>query len=140
MPNFDEVDGRFAILVGHKVKLCNLMTWARWLEAASKMPGPQGQPTAKHVAYDDLGAVRISTVFIGMDHGFGQGKLWFETMVFAADTFRELDGMMQRYATYEQAEAGHKFLLAVAKGEVSKLREEVSAELLRIATGKGNPE
>lgn len=57
----------------------------------------------------------VSTVFLGMNHAFiASGKPeWFETMVFATS---EVDGEVQpswtdvardRYATWEEAEAGH---------------------------------
>lgn len=46
----------------------------------------------------------ISTVFLGIDHGFGGTPKWFETMVFAGSwTDREC----HRYATYDEAVAGH---------------------------------
>jgi len=56
------------------------------------------------------GGVHISTVWIGIDHSFGQGPpLIFESMVFGPDSSRDLDCM--RYATREQAEEGHSVLV-----------------------------
>lgn len=108
----DAVTGLHAILVGHKVVKCNTMTWARWFEAASRLPGPNGSPTERHVGHDDCGFCVVSTVFLGMDHGWGWGQeQWFETMVFAKNPDdpnrlgRDLDG--NRYTTYAEAEAGH---------------------------------
>jgi len=112
-----------AILIGHRVVECNLMTWARWFEAASHL-------NERHVGNDDVGGMRVSTVFLGMNHQWGNGpKLWFETMVFGGP----LHEMTQRYTTWEQAEAGHKFILAIAKGEAAVVRDKVKAELQRIA-------
>ena len=63
----------------------------------------------KRVAKDILpnGTV-ISTVWLGMDHGFGEGKpLIFETMVFLSEAdYREED--IERYSTEEEAKTGHK--------------------------------
>ncbi len=49
--------------------------------------------------------VYISTVFLAIDHSFGDGPpLLFETMVFGG----ELDQSQERYSTWDEAEAGHK--------------------------------
>lgn len=110
--------GLNAILIGREVKPCNLMTWARWFEAASRTPGPDGLPTVRHIGYDDLGFCHVSTVFLGVNVGFGGRELWFETMVFAKDEAnegkpRDLD--MFRYSTYDEAEAGHARVVSKIK-------------------------
>jgi hypothetical protein len=94
-----------AILIGHEVvQSASLNTWARWFEAASRTLGPDGMPTARHVAHTLLPNGRVSTVFLGIDHGFsGDRALWFETMVFIGEESVETT----RYTTWEQAEAGH---------------------------------
>jgi len=52
--------------------------------------------------------VRVSTVWLGLDHGFKNKKpLIFETMVFNADEEEQ-----ERYATEEEAVAGHKRYVA----------------------------
>ncbi len=57
--------------------------------------------------------VRVSTVFLGMDHSFGyfmnnesnnHTPILFETMIIGG----EHDGYCDRYATWEQAEQGHE--------------------------------
>jgi hypothetical protein len=60
--------------------------------------------TQRHVAITEIKDARVSTVFLGLDHGFGDGLpiLW-ETMVFGG----KLDGLQQRYSTQEEAERGH---------------------------------
>ncbi len=61
-------------------------------------------PTVKRVASDDVGDAWISTVWIGLDHAFGDGPpLIFESMVFGG----ELDGECDRYSTEAEAFAGH---------------------------------
>jgi hypothetical protein len=48
--------------------------------------------------------VRISTVFLGLDHSFGEGEpVLFETMTFGLGD----DDIQQRYTTREEAIAGH---------------------------------
>lgn len=49
----------------------------------------------------------ISTVFLGLDHQFGDEgpPLIFETMIFLKGNYRDL--YCDRYSTYDQAEAGH---------------------------------
>jgi hypothetical protein len=91
------------ILKGHKAVPADLMTWARWLET-----------TSRRVAETKVGAARVSTVFLGLDHSFGDGPpLLFETMVFGGP----LDDEMERYTTWDEAEQGHARM-------VERVREE----------------
>lgn len=48
------------------------------------------------------GAVEVSTVFLGLNHGSCGKDLWFETMVFGCD-----NDILERYETWEEAEKGH---------------------------------
>ena len=83
-------------LKGKRAVLCkDLQVWANGLDS-----------TARMVATDFVGEVKVSTVFLGVDHNFSnQGPpILFETMVFGG----MLDREQQRYATWEKAEAGHK--------------------------------
>jgi len=61
----------------------------------------------------------VSTVWLGLDHGFGFSKvpIIFETMIFAPGDVRlgaddDLDQYQERYATEEAAQAGHDRALA----------------------------
>ena len=66
----------------------------------------------KRVASDYDGDVHVSTVWLGLDHSFGEGPpLIFETLVFGGP----LDGEMDRYSTLEQARAGHAAMLERVK-------------------------
>lgn len=57
------------------------------------------------VAKTEIGKVLISTVFLGIDHGFGRGRpVLYETMVFGG----EHDGFQARYCTRESALRGHE--------------------------------
>jgi hypothetical protein len=95
---------RHAILKDKKVfPINNILMWARWFETAGEK---------KRVGFDTVGEDYVSTVFLGLNHEyFGGEPLWFETMVFGGP----LDGECERYTTYEQAELGHKKMLARMK-------------------------
>ena len=81
------LDGKAAVKV-------DLMTWARWYEKAER-----------RVAESHNDKVRVSTVFLGLDHSFGRGEpLLFETMIFGG----EHDQYQDRCSTWEQAEAMHR--------------------------------
>jgi hypothetical protein len=77
------------------VKATSLAEWGRY------MANEQGQRT---VGYDEVGASTVSTVFLGIDHGFGLGPpRWFETMVFG-----HVGEPTWRYATWDEAREGHE--------------------------------
>lgn len=82
------------------------MTWAEILKGPDRV-----------VRQDELGEVRVSTVFLGIDHNFwGHGPpLIFETMVFGGPS----DQYQQRYSTEAAALAGHdQVVSAVRDGHV----------------------
>lgn len=83
------------ILVGREaVKLRDLDAWARWYEKVDRVVGStKGN------------GVHVSTVFLGLDHSFGHGDpLLFETMIFGG----KHDDYQERYATWQEAEEGHR--------------------------------
>lgn len=88
------------ILDGHEPVLCpNIHVWARWYETANR-----------HVAQTFIpGGIWVSTVFLGIDHGFGNfaRPILFETMVFGTEHDYE-----RRYATWDQALLGHQEVVA----------------------------
>lgn len=97
-----KTEGKY-ILEGHDpVEVDDLFVWARWFETADR-----------HVANTDLGDVRISTVFLGLDHNFGPSSppLLFETLIFGGPE----DGYCERHATWTDAEAGHKKAVEIAE-------------------------
>ncbi len=101
-------------------KVCdNLMEWANWFET-----------TDRHIAKNDIGApawkfwlgkilkikrwepIYISTVFLGLDHSFGEGPpLLFETMVFGG----EHDQDQRRYSTKKDAIEGHEEIVKMCR-------------------------
>lgn len=71
----------------------------------------------RRVASDEIGEVRVSTVFIGLDHNFGDGPpLIYETMIFGG--FH--GDYCERYSTREEAEKGHKEAVLLVKGSLEK--------------------
>jgi len=69
--------------------------------------------SARVVAKDDFrvagGPVCVSTVWLGLDHQWGDGPpLIFETMVFGGS----IEGEMERYSTEAEALAGHAAMCA----------------------------
>lgn len=82
----------------HSYRPCSLMEWASQLDTLTKTD-------KKHVADEVIEGVRVSTVWLGLDHNyFGGRPLLFETMVFNAEGS---DIYCERYTTWEQAESGH---------------------------------
>jgi hypothetical protein len=84
-----------------------LLKWASWFETADRI-----------VKKSIIGDVRISTVFLSIDHNFSGGKpiLW-ETLVFGG----EHDGLMRRYGTYDKALKGHDKVVALVTGKEGPL-------------------
>ena len=85
--------GRY-ILDGLRPKHCpDLMEWAEWMETADRT-----------VQVTMIGDVRVSTVFLGLDHQFGVGSpILYETMIFGGD----LDEYQERWQTLGEAKNGH---------------------------------
>lgn len=82
-----------------------------WATGAHLKPGEQ---PAWRVAYDEIGEVQVSTVFLGQDVGLGAGKpLVFETMIFGG----EHDEFQVRSSTWEEAEEWHAAAVAMIRGE-----------------------
>lgn len=90
------------ILDGHTPVPCDdILKWAECFGKADR-----------HVAKDSVGDVKISTVFLGLDHGFSGGPpLFFETMIFGG----KHDGYQDRYSTWDEAVAGHRRAVEMVK-------------------------
>lgn len=60
------------------------------------------------VGLTHIGSIRVSTVWLGLDHSYGEGPpLIFETMPHDEVKDEWMDQHMRRYSTIEQARAGH---------------------------------
>lgn len=86
---------RYYILDGDQIRgTDDLLEWSRWCETASRQ-----------IAFDEIASTRISTVFLGIDYGFGEGEpILFETMIFGGAE----NGYQERYTIKELALAGHR--------------------------------
>lgn len=87
---------RYALIDGQPVRCDSIDEWARWFETSD---------TDRVVEQTHIGDVKVSTVFLGIDHRFlGEGPpILFETMVFGGP----LDQEQERYATRDEAVSGH---------------------------------
>jgi hypothetical protein len=109
-----------------EVECPDVMTWANWYETAER-----------HVGEDRICGYRISTVFLGLDHNWWPGArpLLYETMIFKIDpeaTFGQATiKMVERYATWIEAEEGHEKTVAIVtrwlrqRGELATDEEPV---------------
>lgn len=94
----------------------DLHKWAQWFGTHNRK-----------VASTLIGKFEVSTVFLGLDHNFFSGNtkpLLFETMVFkfpkvqpaeimaGADCSHIYDNIQERYHTWEEAEVGHRKIVA----------------------------
>jgi hypothetical protein len=71
----------------------------------------------RRVAKDTVGDVEVSTVWLGLNHQYGDGPpLIFETMVFGG----ELDGEQWRDATEAEAYETHKHAVGLVRESVGK--------------------
>lgn len=95
---------RYYILDGKEAKpVKHMLDWAKWFETADR-----------HVNDTCVAEVRISTIFLGLDHNYrSEGPpLIFESMIFGG-TF---DLECRRYSTWDEAIAGHEELVCQVKG------------------------
>lgn len=92
MSDFFKLEGK------EPVRVADCLEWAKWFESFDRC-----------IARDEIHDAVVSTVFLGLDHRFGDGPpLIFETLVFGG----HLDGQMDRYSTWDEAATGHLAMLA----------------------------
>lgn len=91
------------ILAGRETfPVSDYMQWAVQFEDSAK----------RRVAQDEVNGARVSTVFLGLNHQFGDGPpLLFETMIFGGWH----DQYQDRYATWDEAEIGHAQALRMVR-------------------------
>jgi hypothetical protein len=86
------MDFKYYKLVGHDVVPSNSIEWAT-------------KSGIRNIAKSKIDGVEISTVFLGLNHQFGDGPpLVFETMIFGG----KHDQWQERCSTYDEAVAMHK--------------------------------
>ncbi len=76
------------------VECSDIIQWGNWM-------GKNG----RHIADTEKGNIRVSTVFLGIDHNWRSSvPILFETMIFGG----KYDQEQWRYCTWKEAEEGHK--------------------------------
>jgi hypothetical protein len=97
----------------------DILRWAKWFKTAERRVA---QDMDEGHDGDDAGRVRVSTVFLGLDHNFdssGPPILW-ETLVFGG----VMDGEMQRYSSLDAAIAGHQDICQQVAATIQRTNEE----------------
>jgi hypothetical protein len=80
----------------------SLKEWAQWLETSDER---------RVVARDEQEGVRVSTVFLGLDHAFGGSvPILFETMIFGGPH----NDFQERYTSRTEALDGHRRAVELA--------------------------
>lgn len=95
---------KYYVLDGRNPVPCSLQEWADIYESKSGR-------FHRQVARTQVGESLVSTVFLGLDHNFGDGPpTLFETLVFGGPAHDE----MRRCSTYDEAERNHRNIVALA--------------------------
>jgi hypothetical protein len=86
--------------------------WAAWFEGTERI-----------VQQNTIRPYFISTVFLGLDHGYlaDADPILFETMIFSDDADDRFEGYQVRYCTYEEAQQGHLDALHLVRSETNVL-------------------
>ena len=98
------------------VRCDDLLTWGKWFEGKNRQMATtwlDEQGSEVEGLVEEKIHTLVSTIFLGMDHshdGIGDPVL-FETMVFSGPLYHE----MMRYASRDEALAGHADMVARAK-------------------------
>jgi hypothetical protein len=88
------MDNNYYVLDGHNAKpVKDVLEWGKYFDKSDR--------TVKKTT---VGEAKVSTVFLGLNHRFGEGEpLLFETMIFGGKE----DGWRKRYSTWDEAVKGH---------------------------------
>ena len=103
----------FYRLLGRVAVPCSdLIEWSMWMGTANTQ-----------VAETKVGGLRVSTVFLGLDHNYsGTGDpILFETMIFGDDA----DSYQTRCSTWDEAERMHAAAEVVAASWVARAKAMV---------------
>lgn len=102
-------DGKTPVMVP------DILNWVVYMENTPEQAMVIGQ--------DEIGGYSVSTVFTGVDLGLPHRlPVLFETMIFDLEDGRiAFDGYQERYATWEEAVAGHREAVTMVRDFVSGL-------------------
>ena len=117
------------------VRVRSVEEWARRFES-----GLGKIVAVNEFGHEAIGTVKVSTVFLGLDHGFGYLQIdgvtddrpvLFETMIFAPENDvidgHGLNGWMERCCTWDEAVQMHKRGIEVVKNAFSELAKASGA-------------
>jgi hypothetical protein len=99
---------RWYVLEGKTPVPCDARTWARWYSNV------ENHVVTRTTLGDGENEVRVSTMFLGLDSTHKVPPELFATLVLNGP----LAGHMERYATWEEAEAGHERAVALARAHM----------------------
>ena len=103
----------FYVLKGKRQVPATLTQWAIWFGTS----WPDRQVSETILTNKRKSTIRISTVFLGLDHNFSNfmpnRPLLFESMVFGGKN----SGHTNRYHTWKEAAIGHQKIVAMVKAE-----------------------
>lgn len=98
---------------GNIKEVDDLLTWGKWFETGDRIIRKTQIIKGIKIGKKALGIpVKISTVFLRIDHSFGGPvPILFETMIFGGKE----DGYQERYATKKEALIGHNKAIELVK-------------------------
>ena len=114
---------KFYVLDGKTlVEVPDVLTWARW-RAAHRF---NCQIKDDYFGHKAIGEVRVSTIFLGVDHRIelvesARPPIVFETMIFGGAH----DGYQDRCATYDEALAMHEKAVRLAVQQFKELQRDI---------------
>lgn len=113
-------DLAYYILDGRDVRKVDRETCYRWQER------DVNRNLVRRIAEDEVGQFWVSTVFLTLDHSYGDGPpIVFETMVFRRGDDGQLDmsgAHTERCSTYDEAEKMHRRVVeGVRSGEIPEV-------------------
>jgi hypothetical protein len=104
----NDMMGKYILVDREVVPAPDHETWGKWFEDHSN----------RRVAEDQIGEARVSTVFLGLDHGFEpvnhcNPPIVFETMIFGG----KHSDYCERCCTWDEAVKMHKAAVELVKSD-----------------------
>ena len=104
--------GQYILKYRKPVPCDDLLKWAKWFEKKRK----------RRVRLTYIGSVRISTVFLGLDHSWDGIPMLFETMIFGLPNTDEDFEFQTHCTTHRQALKMHTNAIQFTKGYLLGLK------------------
>lgn len=93
----------------------DVLKWGQWMEEAHKKG-------SRIVAKTEIVDIRVSTVFLGIDHAFNPDKpILFKTMVFGSKKYEDFQ---QIYHTWDEAKKGHEQILQAIRKDLTTIPDD----------------